>query len=47
MQIALPQKAIIAKRNDEPVLTMPKSLILLVFFLDHVWHADCIISTDN
>lgn len=47
MQIALPQKAIIAKRNEEPALAMLKSLILLVFFLNHVWHADCIISTDN
>jgi hypothetical protein len=47
MQIALPQKAIIAKRNDEPALRMLKSLILLGFFRNHVWHADCIISTDN
>jgi hypothetical protein len=47
MQNALPQKAIIAKRNDHPVLTQVKPLISLGFLHKRVWHADCIISTDN
>jgi hypothetical protein len=47
MQIALPQKAIIAKRNGEASLLTHNILILLYFFFNHVWHADCIISTDN
>lgn len=32
MQIALPQKAIIAKRNETQTSRAPKPLILLVFF---------------
>lgn len=45
VQFAITQKAIIAKRNEKPFLTIYKSLFYKDFQTKPIWHAGCIIST--